>query len=100
MFWLTQGEPDDWSTVFHDRDRVEARTYEKTCITEFLVTLLSGQMDGGKFTIPGSPDIKPEFRAVNDHPVKKVRKTREQKSREMQQRMEQEQNRSASNGPP
>jgi len=50
--WLTRGDPDTWSVVFHDADRLESRLYENTCMTQFLVTLLSETIDGGEFQIP------------------------------------------------
>lgn len=63
FFWLTQGEPDTWSVVLHDRDRIECRLYEQTCMTMFLVLLLSDQLDGGKFGIHRRMlDDQPRFR--------------------------------------
>jgi len=62
MLWLTRGAPDSWSVVFHDADRLESRLYKNTCMTQFLVTLLSGIMDDGEFQVP-KPDLqyRPRF---------------------------------------
>jgi hypothetical protein len=66
FFWLTQGEPDTWSVVLHDRDRLETRLYERTCMTMFLVILLSGQLDAGNFRIhPRMLDDQPRFKTPN-----------------------------------
>jgi hypothetical protein len=95
MFWLTRGDPDSWGVVFFDRNRIEFRTYEQTCMTQFLVTLLLGQMDGGKFKIPTkTPEIRPRFKAMNEVSVKKPRKLLKEKEKEIQERKQQERKRS------
>jgi hypothetical protein len=77
MFWLTHGDPNHWGVVFNDHGSIECRTYERVCMTQFLVTMLSGQLDGGKFKIPEFLlQDQPRFRTPNDLVDPKVRKER------------------------
>jgi len=84
MFWLANGEPSNWGVVFQDRNLIECRVYEKICMTQFLVTMLTGQMDEGKFRVP---DFfladRPRFRTPNDFPTAKQRKERWKKWNEV-----------------
>ena len=77
MSWLTIGEPNNWGIVFSDRNRIECRKYEQVCMSEFLVTVLKGQMDGGAFKVPEFfLEDQPRFRTPNDFVNAKHRKER------------------------
>ena len=77
MFWLTTGEPINWGIVFRDRSSIECRKYEQVCMSEFLVTMLKGEMDGGRSKIPDFfLQDQPRFKTPNDLIDPKERKER------------------------